>query len=157
VGRSAFLDARHRAHARVEDLIRTGKDTGLGRFASRDLANNTIWLSALMIATDLIAGAQPLLPDGALAEAEEVALSAPARRRATQPRRTRATTAHRNQHWPWASSSRPSPDLRRYPPRRPDPSHLNSEQRPMDRAHHHDKKRSDARLNSPTPNDQPHE
>ena len=29
-GQLAFLEARHRAHARVEDRIRTGKDTGLG-------------------------------------------------------------------------------------------------------------------------------
>ncbi len=29
-GQIAFLEARHRAHARVEDRIRTGKDTGLG-------------------------------------------------------------------------------------------------------------------------------
>lgn len=31
----AFLEARHRAHARVEDRIRHGKDSGLGRFPSR--------------------------------------------------------------------------------------------------------------------------
>ena len=37
VGQLAFLDARHRAHARVEDRIRCGKDTGLGRFPSRSL------------------------------------------------------------------------------------------------------------------------
>ena len=30
VGQHAWLDARHRSHARVEDCIRTGKDTGLG-------------------------------------------------------------------------------------------------------------------------------
>ena len=30
-----FLEARHRAHARVEDRIRTGKTTGFGRFPSR--------------------------------------------------------------------------------------------------------------------------
>ncbi len=29
-GQLAFLEARHRAHARVEDRIRTGKDTGIG-------------------------------------------------------------------------------------------------------------------------------
>ncbi len=40
VGQLAFLDARHRAHARVEDRIRHGKDTGLGRFPSRDFAIN---------------------------------------------------------------------------------------------------------------------
>ena len=31
VGQHAWLDARHRSHARVEDRIRCGKDTGLGR------------------------------------------------------------------------------------------------------------------------------
>ena len=34
-GSSPHLEARHRAHARVEDRIRCGKDTGLGRFPSR--------------------------------------------------------------------------------------------------------------------------
>ena len=32
----AYIDAAHRVHARVEDGIRTGKDTGIGRFPSRD-------------------------------------------------------------------------------------------------------------------------
>ena len=36
-GQHAWLDARHRAHARVEDRIRTGRDTGLGRLPSRVL------------------------------------------------------------------------------------------------------------------------
>jgi len=34
-GQLAFFDARHRAHARVEDRIRCGKDTGLNHFPSR--------------------------------------------------------------------------------------------------------------------------
>jgi hypothetical protein len=38
VGQLAFLEARHRAHARVEDRIRHAKDTGLGRFPSREFA-----------------------------------------------------------------------------------------------------------------------
>jgi hypothetical protein len=33
-GQVAFLEARHRAHARVEDRIRVAKDMGLGRFPS---------------------------------------------------------------------------------------------------------------------------
>jgi hypothetical protein len=33
-GQVAFLEARHRAHARVEDRIRIAKDMGLGRFPS---------------------------------------------------------------------------------------------------------------------------
>jgi hypothetical protein len=34
-GQCAYTDAAHRIHARVEDVIRTGKDTGLGHFPSR--------------------------------------------------------------------------------------------------------------------------
>jgi Transposase DDE domain group 1 len=61
VGQLAFLDARHRAHARVEDRIRTGKDTGLGRFPSRTFAINAAWLTAVMLAVDLISWAQTIL------------------------------------------------------------------------------------------------
>jgi hypothetical protein len=32
LGQCAYIDAAHRIHARVEDVIRTGKDTGLGHF-----------------------------------------------------------------------------------------------------------------------------
>ena len=31
-GQCAYIDAAHRVHARIEDVIRTGKDTGLGHF-----------------------------------------------------------------------------------------------------------------------------
>ena len=37
-GQNACIDAAHRARARAEDRIRTGKDTGIGKFPSRDLA-----------------------------------------------------------------------------------------------------------------------
>jgi len=39
-GQLAHLDARHRAHARVEDRIRCAKDTGLDHFPSRSFAIN---------------------------------------------------------------------------------------------------------------------
>lgn len=39
-GQLQFLEARHRAHARVEDLIRHAKDTGRGRLPSREFALN---------------------------------------------------------------------------------------------------------------------
>ncbi|HEY3477732.1 MAG TPA: IS1380 family transposase, partial [Streptomyces sp.] len=61
VGQLAFLDARHRAHARVEDRIRCGKDTGLGRFPSRTFAINAAWLTAVMLAVDLICWVQTML------------------------------------------------------------------------------------------------
>jgi hypothetical protein len=72
VGQHAWLDARHRAHARVEDRIRCGKDTGLGRFPSKVFAINQAWLTCALIAIDLIAWTQTILlhdqPDLAKAE-----------------------------------------------------------------------------------------
>lgn len=61
VGQLAVLDARHRAHARVEDRIRTGKDTGLGGFPSRTFAINAAWLTTVMLAADLLAWTQTIL------------------------------------------------------------------------------------------------
>jgi hypothetical protein len=55
-GQLGFLEARHRAHARVEDRIRHAKDTGLGRFPSREFAVNTAWAQLVAIAADLITG-----------------------------------------------------------------------------------------------------
>lgn len=73
-GQLAHLDARHRAHARVEDRIRCAKDTGLDHFPSRTFAINQAWLSVVMLAVDLIAWTQHLLLDGDLAKAEPKAL-----------------------------------------------------------------------------------
>ncbi|MCA1835562.1 MAG: IS1380 family transposase, partial [Actinobacteria bacterium] len=69
-GQLAWLDARHRAHARVEDRIRCAKDTGLDHFPSRSFAINAAWLTVVMLATDLTAWTQHLLLDGELAKAE---------------------------------------------------------------------------------------
>ena len=63
-GQVAFLEARHRAHARVEDRIRVAKDTGLGRLPSREYAINTAWLVVVGLAADLTAWLRLLaLPD----------------------------------------------------------------------------------------------
>jgi hypothetical protein len=70
VGQLARLDARHRAHARVEDRIRCAKDTGLGHFPSRSFAINQAWLNVVMLAVDLIVWTQHLLLSGELAKAE---------------------------------------------------------------------------------------
>ncbi|MGH3711371.1 MAG: IS1380 family transposase, partial [Pseudonocardiaceae bacterium] len=69
-GQLAHLDARHRAHARVEDRIRCAKDTGLDHFPSRSFAINAAWLVVVMLAVDLIVWAQHLLLHGHLAKAE---------------------------------------------------------------------------------------
>jgi hypothetical protein len=70
VGQLAFLDACHRAHTRVEDRIRTAKDTGLDHFPSRTFAINSAWLTVVMLAVDLLSATQHLLLDGHLAKAE---------------------------------------------------------------------------------------
>jgi hypothetical protein len=51
----ADLELRHRRHARVEDRIRTGKDTGLRNLPFHDLAHNRIWLAIAALAADLLA------------------------------------------------------------------------------------------------------
>ncbi|TWF76904.1 DDE family transposase [Pseudonocardia hierapolitana] len=69
-GQLAHLDARHRAHARVEDRIRCAKDTGLDHFPSRSFGVNTARLTIVMLAVDLLAWTQHLLLHGDLAKAE---------------------------------------------------------------------------------------
>jgi len=54
-GQLAFLEARHRAHARVEDRIRHAKDSGLGRCPCRELTINQTWLMLAAIAAVLTA------------------------------------------------------------------------------------------------------
>lgn len=69
-GSLQFLEVRHRAHARVDDRIRCGKTTGLGRFPSRHFAVNIVWLELSLTAIDLLAWTRTLLLDGELADAE---------------------------------------------------------------------------------------
>ena len=57
-------------HARVEDVIRTGKDAGLGHFPSFDFAVNAAWLTAAMTGQILLAWLKLLALDGDLAKAE---------------------------------------------------------------------------------------
>src|SRR5207244_10067801 len=44
----AYLEARHRGHARVEDRIREAKDTGLNNFPFYDFALNEAWLMVVL-------------------------------------------------------------------------------------------------------------
>jgi hypothetical protein len=70
VGQLQWLEARHRAHARVEDRIRCAKDTGLRRLPSREFAINAAWCTAAALAADLIAWLQLLALDDELAKVE---------------------------------------------------------------------------------------
>jgi DDE family transposase len=66
----AFLEARHRAHARVEDDIRCGKAAGLDHLPSTSMQINAAWCVAATIACDLLCWLRLLCLSHSLAEAE---------------------------------------------------------------------------------------
>lgn len=103
-GQLAFLEARHRAHARIEDRIRHAKDSGLGRLPSREFAINQAWTAVTAISADLIAWLRLFALTGELAKSEPKALRyrlfhVPAQlHRGGRRRRLRLP-----QTWPWAT------------------------------------------------------
>jgi Transposase DDE domain group 1 len=115
------LDARHRAHARVEDGVRTSKDTGLGHLPSKAWDVNTAWCHAITIAADLLAWYRLLGLTGPLAKAEPKTL----RFRLLQvPARLTRGQRHRwlriPKTWPWARALADSiNNIRRIPVLRP--------------------------------------
>lgn len=112
-----FLEARHRAHARVEDRVKAIKHTGMGRFPSREFDINQTWLQLALTAADLIAWTQTTLLNGALAKAEikqlRYQLLHTAARFVHGQRKTRIKI---DTNWP-----RGRPTRRRVHPPRPDP------------------------------------
>ena len=105
-GQVAFLEARHRAHAmhqHVETRIRHAKDSGIGRFPSREYAINQAWTIAASIAADLIAWLRLLALPPRLKACEPKALRY---RFLTVP--ASLTRGSRRRHlrfprtWPWA-------------------------------------------------------
>ena len=99
----AYIDAAHRVHARVEDAIRTGKDTGIGKFPSHLLSLNRSWFAAALTAATLLSWLRLLALDGDLAKTEPKALRyrimhAAARLVRTGRRRRLKISAT----WPWA-------------------------------------------------------
>jgi hypothetical protein len=99
----AYIDAAHRVHARVEDRVRTGKDTGIGKFPSTSFAFNQAWLAASLTAATLLAWLRLLALDGLLAKAEPKTLRyrilhAAARLTRSGRRRYLKIAAT----WPWA-------------------------------------------------------
>jgi hypothetical protein len=98
----ALLDARHRAHARVEDRIRGAKDTGARNLPCDTFARNAVWLQLVLAAQDLMTFMQTLTLDGDLRVAEPATLRyqllhAPAR--ITFPGRRPTLRIERT--WPW--------------------------------------------------------
>jgi hypothetical protein len=100
-----LLELRHRAHARVEDRIRTGKDSGFGRFPSRQFAINQAWLELALVGIDLLAWTRTLLLDGEHALAEPKKLRYRLLHVAARIVRTaRRTILRIATSWPWATA-----------------------------------------------------
>jgi hypothetical protein len=99
----ASLELRHRGHARVEDRVRNWKSCGLQNLPFEDVVRNMAWLQVSLVAGALLAWAQMVCFDGALAKAEPKTL----RYRilhvaALLVRRGRRLVLRLDQTWPWA-------------------------------------------------------
>jgi hypothetical protein len=99
----AYLEARHRGHARVEDRIRTGKDCGMDKLPFRDFQMNAVWLELVLIAQDLLAFTKTL------ALTDELAACEPKRLRyrllhvaGRLAFHARQAILHLDTDWPWA-------------------------------------------------------
>jgi Transposase DDE domain group 1 len=113
-----YLEARHRGHARVEDSIRTGKDTGMDKLPFRDYQMNAVWLEISLIAQDLTAWTKTLCLDADLAACEpkrlRYRLLHVAGRLAVHARQA---ILHLDRDWPWANElSAAFPRLAALPP-----------------------------------------
>jgi hypothetical protein len=103
-GSIQYLEVRHRGHARVEDRIRTGKDSGFGRFPSRQYGINQAWLELALTGIDLTRWTQLLLVDSELTRAEPKKLRYRLLHTAARIVRTaRRTLLRINTSWPWAT------------------------------------------------------
>lgn len=99
----AYLEARHRGHARVEDRIRNAKQTGLANFPCHAFVNNAAWLAVVLMACDLLAFTQSLCLEGELAVAEPKRLRYCLLHAAARLTRTGRRSYLRIQaNWPWA-------------------------------------------------------
>jgi hypothetical protein len=101
----AAIEARHRAHAIVEDRVRELKSTGLSNLPFSAFAANEAWLEAALCAHDLTVWTQLLLFDG------EHAVCEPKRLRyrllhvaGKLTRHARQLTLHLPADWPWAAA-----------------------------------------------------
>lgn len=101
----AALELRHRRRAKVEDEIRTGKETGMRNLPFAAFEHNRVWLELSLIAQELLAWARILCLEGELALAEPKRL----RQRLLHVagkivRSARRTTLRLPRSWPWAEA-----------------------------------------------------
>lgn len=101
----AALELRHRGRARVEDSIRSGKDTGMRNLPHHAFAHNQTWLELSLIAQDLLTWTKMTCLDDELATAEPKRL----RQRllhiaAKLVRHGRRTQLKLDRDWPWSQA-----------------------------------------------------
>jgi hypothetical protein len=107
LGQIAFLEARHRSQARVEDCIRNAKNTGLNHLPSKHADINQAWLAASAIACDLLAWLRLLCLSGDLAKAEPKTLRYRILHTSARIiRGQRKRTIRIPETWPWANELR---------------------------------------------------
>ena len=103
-GQLPDLEQQHRTHTRVEDRIRTGKDTGLRNLPFHAYTANACWLELALTAADLLCWSQALCFTGTLARTEPATY----RYQALHVAGLLVRTAHGwhlrlDQDWPWAT------------------------------------------------------
>jgi Transposase DDE domain group 1 len=101
----ATLELRHRRRARVEDAIRTGKDTGMRNLPFAAFDHNACWLELSLMAQALLRFAARLCLTGGLCLAEPKRI----RQRLLHVagrlvRSARRTTLRLPRSWPWADA-----------------------------------------------------
>ncbi|MFI7068518.1 IS1380 family transposase [Kribbella sp. NPDC050124] len=102
-GQLADLEMRHRGHARVEDRIRCGKDTGLRNLPCYSFNANACWLELALTAADLLTWSQALCFTGTLAHVEPATFRYQILHTAARLVRTaRGLHLRLDQDWPWA-------------------------------------------------------
>jgi hypothetical protein len=101
----ADLELRHRRHARVEDRIRAGKDTGMRNLPFHDLNQNRIWLTVAALAADLLAWTARLALPATAATYEPKRMRLRILAVAGRIVRTaRRRILHIDPDWPWAEA-----------------------------------------------------
>jgi hypothetical protein len=99
----ADLELRHRRHARVEDRIRAGKDTGMRNLPFHELNQNRVWLAVAALAADLLAATARLALPASAATYEPKRLRLRILTVAGRIVRTaRRRVLHIDPAWPWA-------------------------------------------------------
>jgi hypothetical protein len=98
------LELRHRQHARVEDRIRNGKDSGLRNLPCQDLHANAAWVELALAAADLTTWTQALCFTGELRKVEPKRFRYRALHVAGRLVRTgRRLILRLDKDWPWAT------------------------------------------------------